>query len=65
MSKTIQRPIIEIERVFVEKRSALEAFATVLVREMERRQSIRTFDPLKEPHYNISESEVLRNDTTA
>ena len=62
MSKTIQRPVIEVNRVFAAKRSAMDAFVTVLVKELERR-SIRTFEVVEQPHYTFSESEVNRYDT--
>jgi hypothetical protein len=66
MSKTIQRPKVTVNRVFTDKRTAMEAFVTVLVREMERR-SVRTFETLNEPHYNYCESEgnAYDTDTTA
>lgn len=63
MSRKIERPIITVNRVFEDKRSAMEAFVTVLVREIERR-SFRTFESVKEPDYTTSESEGYKNGTT-
>ncbi len=60
----IQRPIITIKRVFADKRSAVEAFATVLAREIDRR-SIRTFETMKPPQYTGIESEGSVYDTDA
>jgi len=60
--RTAQRPKIIINRVFVEERSALEAFGALIVKDMER-CSIRTFENLEQPHYTIDESEVKENDT--
>jgi hypothetical protein len=66
MSKEMIRPTITVNRVFEDKRSAMEAFVAVLVREMDRRKSsVRTFEPLNEPDYTCSESEVKDYDTTA
>jgi len=62
--REMQRPKITVNRVFADKRSAMEAFVTVLVREMERR-SVRTFETLKQPQYNDGESEVKHDDTDA
>jgi len=42
----------------------MEAFVTVLVHEMERRASIRTFESVKEPEYTVFETEVKKNGTT-
>lgn len=64
MSREIQRPTIVVNHFFEDKRSAMEAFVTVLVREMEQR-SIRTFETVNEPEYTSCEREVKSNDTTA
>ena len=48
----ITRPILKVTRIYDEKRSMLEAFVNVLVHEIERRSSIRTFESVKEPEYN-------------
>jgi len=64
MSKEMKRPVININRVYEDKRSVMEAFVTVLVHEMERRASIRTFESVKEPEYTVFETEVKKNGTT-
>ena len=60
--KQTQRPAITVNRVFADKRSAMEAFVTVLVREMERR-SAHTFEVEKQPQYDRGESEGNDYDT--
>ena len=60
--RTEQRPKIIINRVFTEKRSALEAFGALIIKDMER-YSIRTFEKSEQPHYTIGESEVKQHDT--
>lgn len=50
--KGLTRPILKITRIYDEKRSMLEAFVNVLVREIERRSSVRTFESVKKPEYN-------------
>jgi len=64
MSREMTRPIIDVNPIFEDKRSAMEAFVTVLVREAERR-SVRTFESVKEPEYTSCEREVKSNDTNA
>ena len=64
MARKMTRPVITVNRVFEDKRSAMEAFVTILVREIERR-SVRTFESVKEPEYTFCEREVNENDTTA
>jgi len=69
--KNIQRPTVTVNRVFSDKRSAIEAFAAVLVKEIQRRsQSVRTFEAVKKPDYNFNndssfeiESEEISYDT--
>ena len=59
------RPKIIINRVFVEKRSALEAFGSLIVKDLNK-CSIRTFEKLEQPHYNRSRNnrnEVKQHDT--
>lgn len=58
-----QRPKIIINRVFVEERSALEAFGALIIKDMER-CSVRTFENMEQPHYTIDESEVEQHDTS-
>ena len=60
MSKEMKRPVININRVYEEKRPAIEAFAAALVREMENRTSNRTFESVKEPEYTGGETEVKK-----
>lgn len=63
MSKEMKRPVITVNRVFENKRSAMEAFVTILVREIDRR-SIHTFESVKEPEYTSCEREVKNDATT-
>jgi len=59
--RTAQRPKIIINRVFTEERSALEAFTSLIIKDMER-CSFRTFENAKQPHYTKGESEVEKHD---
>ena len=62
MSKKIQRPIININRIFEDKRTALEAFAAALIRDM-KKHSVHTFEDVKQPQYTVYESEGKQYDT--
>lgn len=58
--RRITRPILKVTRIYDEKRSMLEAFVNVLICEIERRSSVRTFESVKKPEYNedkLSETE--------
>ncbi len=62
--RTAKRPKIIINRVFVEERTALEAFGALIIKDMEM-CSVRTFEKVEQPHYTNGESEVEQHDTSS
>lgn len=59
MAKTVTRPKITVQAVYMGGKDMLEVFVSLLVNEVRQmKNSVRTFENVKETQYNLSITET-------